>query len=97
MGLALARDGWQVSDHPVGLRGQPRAAVFPRQEGCDGKPCSPWVWGQLGLSPPASGSPATHPSALYWLVPGMPAPCCTMAGLNVVAAFRAFIALSFLL
>lgn len=42
------------------------------------------------------GAP-THPSALYWLVPGMPAPCCTVTGLKVVATFRAFMAFSFLL
>lgn len=69
----------------------------PRQEGCDSEPCSPWVWGTCLDSPLLPQVAPTHPSALYWLVPGMPAPCCAMAGLNVVATFRAFIALSFLL
>lgn len=81
----------------MGLRGQPGAAMSPRQEGCDSEPCSPWMWGHAWALLACHREPPTHPSALYWLVPGMPAPCCTVAGLNVVAAFRAFIALSFLL
>lgn len=59
--------------------------------------CSPWMWGQAWSLPTCCREPPTHPSALYWLVPGMPAPCCTVTGLNVVAAFRAFMAFSFLL
>ena len=47
------------------------------------------TWGQ-------TQGACAHLSALYLLVPGMPAPC-TTAGLSVVAALRAFIALSFLL
>lgn len=61
MGLALARNGWQVSHRPVVLQGQPGAATFPRQEGCDSEPCSPWLWGQPELSPPAAGSPPLTP------------------------------------
>lgn len=59
-------------------------------------PAAPGVGTCLGCPFLPQGAP-THPSALYWLVPGMPAPCCTVAGLSVVATFRAFIALSFLL
>lgn len=76
----------------MGLWGQPGATVCPRQEDVTASGCGDMP----GLSS-CQGKPPTHPSALYWLVPGMPAPCCTMAGLNVVATFRAFIALSFLL
>ena len=61
------------------------------------EPCSPWVRGHVWALPSCRGEPPTYPSVLYWLVPGMPAPCCATAGLNVVATFRAFIALSFLL
>lgn len=59
--------------------------------------CSPWMWGQAWSLPTCCREPPTHPSALYWLVPGMPAPCCAVTGLNVVATFRAFMAFSFLL
>lgn len=71
--------------------------VGPGQGWVTGECCSPWMWGPAWCLPSCCREPPTHPSALYWLVPGMPAPCWAVAGLNVVATFRAFIALSFLL
>lgn len=56
----------------------------------------PRVAGMFWGSPHQQGAHA-HPSALYWLVPGMPAPCWATVGLSVVAAFSAFMAFSFLL